>query len=217
MKALRACKAIGPSLAGVPGNSRRLVELCYFATMHHICEAMKEDTRDTPAFSVHLNAIRGSAAAMVFLAHAKNMFFGTRHVATGVAGVASGMATPAVAGIGSQAVIIFFVLSGYLVGGSVLRGITAGNWSWGRYLRRRLVRLWVVLIPALLIGWGIDSTGIHLFGNQSLYAAPPRATRSCYASYRTARFRDLLGQCCLCAEHPRATTGQQYRSMEPCL
>jgi peptidoglycan/LPS O-acetylase OafA/YrhL len=53
--------------------------------------------------------------------------------------------------LGPQAVVIFFVLSGYLVGGSVLRAIDRERWSWRDYLTRRMVRLWLVLIPALVL------------------------------------------------------------------
>ena len=52
---------------------------------------------------------------------------------------------------GTQAVNIFFVLSGYLVSGSIFRSLAGGQWSWRRYLTHRLVRLWVVLGPALLL------------------------------------------------------------------
>ncbi len=52
---------------------------------------------------------------------------------------------------GTQAVVIFFVLSGYLIGGSVFRWFDAGQWTWRRYLTHRLVRLWVVLVPALVL------------------------------------------------------------------
>jgi peptidoglycan/LPS O-acetylase OafA/YrhL len=51
--------------------------------------------------------------------------------------------------LGHQSVVIFFVLSGFFVGGSVLaRGDT---FSWFSYVRARLCRLWIVLIPALLL------------------------------------------------------------------
>lgn len=47
-----------------------------------------------------------------------------------------------------QAVIIFFVLSGFFVGGSVLR--KAERFDLRDYATARLLRLWVVLIPALI-------------------------------------------------------------------
>lgn len=50
-------------------------------------------------------------------------------------------------GLGHQAVIVFFVLSGLFVGGSVLR--SGRRFDAGDYLTARVVRLWVVLLPAL--------------------------------------------------------------------
>lgn len=55
---------------------------------------------------------------------------------------------------GHQAVIIFFVLSGYFVGGSLLAKGSA--FSLRSYAIGRLTRLWVVLILALLLTAGID-------------------------------------------------------------
>jgi peptidoglycan/LPS O-acetylase OafA/YrhL len=58
---------------------------------------------------------------------------------------------------GEAAVWIFLVLSGYLVGGSVLQRRATGTWSWSDYLLRRGVRLWVVLLPALLLTYLCDA------------------------------------------------------------
>ena len=54
-------------------------------------------------------------------------------------------------GLGRQAVVIFFVLSGFLIGRNVLKAFSSGNWSWRTYAAHRLARLWVVLIPALAL------------------------------------------------------------------
>ncbi|MEM8720415.1 MAG: acyltransferase [Cyanobacteria bacterium P01_G01_bin.39] len=59
-----------------------------------------------------------------------------------------------VTGIGHQAVMIFFVLSGFFVGGSILK--SRANFSWIEYFIARLSRLWIVLIPALLFTFLID-------------------------------------------------------------
>ena len=71
-------------------------------------------------------------------------------------------------GLGHQAVMIFFVLSGFLVGGSVITAFQSGKWTWKGYLLRRMSRLWVVLIPALLLtlfwdklGCGLAPEGYH--------------------------------------------------------
>lgn len=58
----------------------------------------------------------------------------------------------AVTSLGHQAVMVFFVLSGFFVGGSVLKP----GFSWRGYAVARLSRLWVVLLPCLLLTWGID-------------------------------------------------------------
>lgn len=59
-----------------------------------------------------------------------------------------------VSGIGHQAVIVFFVLSGYLVGGSVLARWP--DFDWRIYAIARLSRLWTVLVPALLLTLVVD-------------------------------------------------------------
>ncbi len=72
-----------------------------------------------------------------------------------------------------EAVIIFFVLSGYLVGGSVLRALKLERWSWKGYLSKRLTRLWVPLIPCLIICVCLDRFGFHRSGAGSIYDNPP--------------------------------------------
>ena len=57
--------------------------------------------------------------------------------------------------LGHQAVIIFFVLSGFFVGGSLLN--SGRNFSFVSYALARIVRLWVVLIPALALTLLLDS------------------------------------------------------------
>ena len=56
--------------------------------------------------------------------------------------------------LGHQAVMVFFVLSGFFVGGSILNH--KNNFKFKNYLVARLSRLWVVLIPALFFTALID-------------------------------------------------------------
>lgn len=63
-----------------------------------------------------------------------------------------------------QAVVLFFVLSGFLVAGSVEQSFRQGTWSWTDYAARRLSRLWTVLLPCLLLTLFWDQCGIHLGG-----------------------------------------------------
>lgn len=109
---------------------------------------------------VHLDFLRGTAALLVCLEHLRAfLFVPFRDLASpGVAAKAFYLVT----GLGHQAVMVFFVLSGFLVGGSVQGAFRKGNWGWKEYLLRRLTRLWVVLIPSLLLTLAWDRLGIHL-------------------------------------------------------
>ncbi len=118
--------------------------------------------------SVHLDALRGFAAFCVLLNHLRDALFvdyeaiARHNPLTSAAYLASGL--------GRQSVIVFFVLSGYLVGGSVLRSVRTGSWSWRAYLLARLSRLYVVLLPALLLGGALDWLGMHRSGTEAVYS-----------------------------------------------
>jgi peptidoglycan/LPS O-acetylase OafA/YrhL len=107
-----------------------------------------------------LDLIRALAAGAVCVSHLRNLMFVDYRASTGV-GIAS-KAFYFVSNYGHTAVIVFFLLSGYFVGGSVLRQVEAGTWSWQRYLTERMSRLWIVLIPALLLTLFWDRMGIAL-------------------------------------------------------
>jgi peptidoglycan/LPS O-acetylase OafA/YrhL len=127
-----------------------------------------------PWSSVHLNAIRGAAALIVLLGHTRSLFFSSLTADTAPTQAAANYVVRGNrATVGEVAVIIFFVLSGYLVGGSVIRSVKNGTWSWKSYLFKRITRLWVVLIPALMLGISLDVVGMHLLGSAgSIYAGP---------------------------------------------
>jgi peptidoglycan/LPS O-acetylase OafA/YrhL len=135
--------------------------------------------KETPAYSVHLDLVRGAAALTVFLSHIPQLFFrpDLHKMLAHAAGSAS-QATRANLNvprpqIGHEVVVVFFVLSGFFVGGSALRGMAEGMWTWKDYLLRRFTRLWVVLIPALALTWLLDGLGTHLFsGIASIYTGP---------------------------------------------
>jgi peptidoglycan/LPS O-acetylase OafA/YrhL len=128
--------------------------------------------------SVHLDAIRGAAALTVFLGHGRPLFLSSGLSGALKAGTHTGAPQEMNAAnaqrttVGHEAVIVFFVLSGYFVGGSVIRSMKNGSYAWKPYLFQRLTRLWIVLIPALLLGLVVDMAGIHFFGGpSSIYAA----------------------------------------------
>jgi peptidoglycan/LPS O-acetylase OafA/YrhL len=128
--------------------------------------------QDSPRHDVYLDWMRGVAALLVFFAHVRNGFF----VPWSALDTAS--QTPLnellffVTRLGREAVIVFFVLSGYLVGGQAFGELRAGRYSMRRYLIARIARLQTVLLPALVLtslcdalrhAWTVDVDGWHAF------------------------------------------------------
>src|SRR5262249_13058869 len=70
---------------------------------------------------------------------------------------------------GHDAVIIFFVLSGYFISSSVIRDCAKGRWSWRRYAINRLTRLYLVLLPGLLLTVFWDKLGIYFSPQHPIY------------------------------------------------
>jgi peptidoglycan/LPS O-acetylase OafA/YrhL len=75
--------------------------------------------------------------------------------------------------LGHSAVVVFFVLSGYWVGGSVIRGVKRNSFAWSGYLVNRITRLGMVLVPALVLTLVCDLIGRHYFGEMSTYRGDP--------------------------------------------
>ncbi|WP_374674337.1 acyltransferase family protein [Ideonella sp.] len=105
-----------------------------------------------PNTSIYLDAVRFLAAMVVFASHANYQRF------TG--GVP--LFEP-VAGLGNDAVMVFFVLSGY-----VIAHVAATRESHlGEFAASRLARLYSVVVPALLLTFVLDTLGAQL--DPSLY------------------------------------------------
>lgn len=127
----------------------------------------------TPTASAHLDFIRSIAAWAVMWGHLRAFFFVDFQ----------DLPHPNVflkilyflTGFGHEAVIIFFVLSGFLISSSILKSHLAGKWSWAEYATARASRLYVVLIPGLLLGTLWDQAGIHLSPGSGLYHTPLRS------------------------------------------
>lgn len=114
--------------------------------------------RDSNA-SVRLDLLRGLAAILVLIGHWKIMFFVDY---PNISAHRIWFAIPYVlCSAGHQAVLIFFVLSGYLISSSVFRSLDRDQWQWRSYLTHRFVRLWIVLIPGLILGALWDWIGLH--------------------------------------------------------
>jgi len=105
-----------------------------------------------------IDALRALAALLVCAGHLRAATL------VDLAEVASpGLLTKALyalTSLGHPSVMVFFVLSGYLVGGSVLA--CGDRFTWQPYLRARLSRLWTVLLPCLALTWAIDQVVLHV-------------------------------------------------------
>ena len=102
-----------------------------------------------------MDGARAVAAIAVVIDHLRNILF---------VDAPMGMPVPwkifyFVTGFGHQAVMVFFVLSGYWIAKTVARRSEGTGFSWSDYGIDRLSRLWIVLIPALLLGCILDSIG----------------------------------------------------------
>jgi peptidoglycan/LPS O-acetylase OafA/YrhL len=119
--------------------------------------------------SDHLNLIRGTAAIAVAAGHFRGLFFVDYEHAH-----VHNLVTKALyffTGFGHQAVVVFFVLSGFLVSATVLKH-TPLTWSPSSYAANRLTRLYIVLVPALAVTALCDAIGHRLPGGPVFYYAP---------------------------------------------
>jgi peptidoglycan/LPS O-acetylase OafA/YrhL len=120
-----------------------------------------------PGAVTTMNWLRGLAAVAVLVGHTRGLFmqdFGE-------------LRSPSIpwkvfyllSALGHEAVVVFFILSGFLVGSTVLAQIAERRWEFRDYFLRRLTRLYVVLVPGLILTAAWDTAGIQLFGGEGLY------------------------------------------------
>ncbi|MFT3717467.1 acyltransferase family protein [Pseudorhodoferax sp.] len=101
----------------------------------------------SPALSVYLDLLRFLAAAAVFLLHA-----GFHRISGGLPGLWH------LSVFGDDAVMLFFVLSGFVIAHVAARGENRP----APYLAARLARLWSVCVPALALTAALDAVGMRL-------------------------------------------------------
>jgi peptidoglycan/LPS O-acetylase OafA/YrhL len=114
-----------------------------------------------------LNILRAIACMLVVTGHVRNLFFEDYQNVTDPSWWQQ--IVYFMSGFGHESVMIFFVLSGLLVGGKVIRTIDQKKWSWTRYIVERCARLLIVLWPALILTLCIDALGRNLFGTAGIY------------------------------------------------
>jgi peptidoglycan/LPS O-acetylase OafA/YrhL len=137
-----------------------------------------------------LNWMRGLAAVNVLAGHVRGAFF----VELPPGGSLLAKVAYLLTGFGHQAVVVFFVLSGFFIGTSVIGTTRDGTWSWQRFALRRFTRLYVVLLPALALTVAWDSLGLSLFGMKGIYIGQINAPFLALTDLRTTyNLRTLIG------------------------
>jgi peptidoglycan/LPS O-acetylase OafA/YrhL len=97
----------------------------------------------SPALSVYLDLVRATAALLVLLYHASNNEFGGAWLQRGFSHT------------GTPGVIIFFVLSGFVISWAV----ATKEKTFRVFIVNRLARLWSVAVPALALTFVADQIG----------------------------------------------------------
>lgn len=122
----------------------------------------------TQEFSIILDFIRAVAASIVAFGHVRGGMF------PAYPQLPLDNQTPInfflffITRLGMEAVIVFFVLSGYLVGGNALIEFRKQKFKFSSYIIKRLSRMYVVVIPALILGGICDIIRINFTSNQHL-------------------------------------------------
>lgn len=115
----------------------------------------------SPRARADLDLLRGLAALAVVFTHVRQLMFAP------AGGDLVGRAFFVVAGRGHDAVLAFFVLSGYLVTRSSL---DVRERRWTRYAIARASRILTVLWPAFALGMLLDGIGLLVFPHAGIYA-----------------------------------------------
>jgi peptidoglycan/LPS O-acetylase OafA/YrhL len=131
--------------------------------------------RLTRTQSLWFDAMRGLAAVAVLVYHIRYRFFADW---SEVPHSASTLFFYTLTSFGHDAVMVFFVLSGALISRSVIRAGASGRWSWLEYAAARSSRLYVVLLPGLLLTLAWDMAGLTLFPGSTPGTRPERGTIS---------------------------------------
>lgn len=129
---------------------------------------LRSKTGVSSALSDWLDLVRGLAAIEVLLFHSYQLLFQEElpdaSYGSAIVYLYSGLWS--ISAHGPSAVIVFFVLSGYLVGGPALVRARTGNLNGLDYFSARTARLYVVLVPALALSLFFFASARHLNGWQ---------------------------------------------------
>jgi peptidoglycan/LPS O-acetylase OafA/YrhL len=108
----------------------------------------KTNLQEDAWHSMLISMLRGLAALVVAMAHLRSQMYPGFGTVAAPSALFKGLAFGA--GFAYLAVIVFFVLSGWLVGGSFLNKLDADR-AFQHYAIDRVSRLWTVLLPTFLV------------------------------------------------------------------
>ena len=74
-----------------------------------------------------------------------------------------------VSGWGDYGVMMFFAISGFLIGGGACEKIKAKEFSFAQYFINRFTRIYIVLLPALLLVWILDIAGLRWLNTLGIF------------------------------------------------
>jgi peptidoglycan/LPS O-acetylase OafA/YrhL len=114
---------------------------------------------------------RWVAAFAVLIAHTGNLFISQSDIMTAPHGPGA-YVWWFLTGFPHQAVIVFFVISGFLVGGNVIAKSRGSEPFLTKYFLDRVVRIYLVLVPVLLLGWCLDTAGRYFLPDLGMYGSP---------------------------------------------
>lgn len=123
-----------------------------------------------PRLSAFLDAARWISALLVLITHLNNrMFVLLANIPTEDRNILSYI-WGFICGFAHWGIVVFFVLSGFLVGGPILDlAINNKKFNAKKYLVARITRIYLVLIPVLIIGNSLDYLGIYLYFPSGVY------------------------------------------------
>ncbi len=117
-----------------------------------------------------LNASRWIAAFLVVLGHVFNISIAHYYDIPDRSLLLRGLHF--FSGFAHIAVIVFFVISGFLVGGRAILRFSNQGFSVTDYFLHRFSRIYTVFIPALIVGCILDWSGIKFFNSSGIYIHP---------------------------------------------
>jgi peptidoglycan/LPS O-acetylase OafA/YrhL len=128
-----------------------------------------------------LDFVRFTAAVLVLIGHARGLLL------VGMAQVDQPnpliRAFYLVSGLQHEGVLMFFMVSGFLVGGSIWRLMAEVRFDLGAYLINRFARIYLVFIPAMVLALVLNMLGNAFLADGRFYGVRPLLPANIFAEW----------------------------------